>query len=352
MKKILTVVIILVVVVGIIGLLFYNKSKMEKMSKTEFMTSFPVTVTTVSREQLDDFVSSVGTLIPNKEVVVGSEISGKLTGVYFEIGDRVGAGKTLAKVDDELRKYTLDNATANLEKAKKDIERYEELFKESSVTEAQLEAVRLVYKTADAQYSSAYKQLSDTWINCPLSGVVTEKKIERGSIVSPGTPIATVVDISYIKAKVNVPESDAFKLKIGDFAEITTDIYPDEKFSGKIININAKGDEAHTFPIEVLMKNSTKFPLRAGMFVKVFFNNISRAESLIIPRASLVGSAKNPQVYVVENGIAKLRDITLGITLGDKLEVINGLSEGDVIVLDGQTNLKDNDKVTIVKQGA
>jgi RND family efflux transporter MFP subunit len=352
MKKILTLVIILAVVTVIVGLLLFNKSKMEKKSKTEFMTSFPVTVTKVSKERLDDFVSSVGTLIPNREVIVGSETSGKLTGVYFEIGDRVNAGKTLAKVDDELRKYTLDNATANFEKAKKDIERYEELFKESSVTEAQLEAVRLVYETAYAQYSSADKQLRDTWINCPLSGIVTEKKIEKGSIVSPGTPIATIVDISSIKAKVNVPESDAFKLKIGDIAEITTDIYPEEKFSGKIININAKGDEAHTFPIEVLMKNSNTTPLRAGMFVKVYFKTVPRFESLIIPRASLVGSAKNPQVYVIENGTAKLRDVVLGITLGDKLEIINGLSEGDVIVLDGQLNIKDNDPVTIVTQGS
>lgn len=349
MKKILTLIVIVAVLAGIVGLLFYNKSKMEKKSKTEFLTSFPVTATNVSKEKLEDFVSSVGTLIPYKEVVVGSETSGKLTGVYFQIGDKVSAGKTLAKVDDELKQYTLDNATANLEKAKKDLERYEELFKETSVTEAQLEAVRLIYKTADAQYSSAYKQLRDTWIVCPLTGIVTEKKIERGSIVSPGTPIATIVDISTIKAKVCVPESDAFKLKIGDVAEITTDIYPDEKFAGKIININAKGDEAHTFPIEILMKNSSTFPLRAGMFVKVYFKNITRSESLIIPRASLIGSAKNPQVYVIENGNAKLKDITIGITMGDKLEVLSGLSEGDIIVLDGQMNIKDNDAVTIVK---
>jgi len=351
MKKILTLVVIIVVISGIVALLFYNKSKMEKKSKTEFLTSFPVSVTHVSKERLEDYVSSVGTLIPNKEVIVGSETSGKLTGVYFDIGDRVGTGKTLAKVDDELRKYNLDNAEANLEKAKKDLERYEELFKETSVTEAQLEAVHLIYKTAEAQYSSAYKQLRDTWINCPLSGIVTEKKIERGSIVSPGTPIATIVDISSIKAKISVPENDAFKLSIGDIAEITTDIYPEEVFTGKIININAKGDEAHTFPIEVLMKNSTVFPLRAGMFVKVNFKNVTRSESIIIPRASLLGSSKNPQVFIIDNGIAKLRDITLGVGIGDKLEVINGLSEGDVIVLDGQLNIKDNDPVTIVTRG-
>ncbi len=352
MKKVIAVIAVLVIVTGIIALLFYNKSKMEKMSKVDFATSIPVTVANVSSEKLEDYVTSVGTLIPNKEVIVGSEISGRLTGVYFDIGDRVGAGKTMAKVDDELRKYTLDNAAANFEKAKKDLERYEELFKQNSVTEAQLDAIRLAYKTTESAYSSAEKQYRDTWIRTSLSGIVTEKKVEKGTIVSPGTPVATVVDISSVKARINVPESDAFKLHIGDMAEVTTDVYPGETFTGKIININAKGDEAHTFPVEILIKNNGRNLLKAGMFVKASFRTAEKSESLVIPRACLVGSSKNPKVYVVENGIAKLRDITLGIQVGDKLEVLSGLNEKDILVLDGQVNLKDNDPVTIVKQGA
>jgi RND family efflux transporter MFP subunit len=351
MKKIITVSAVVIILALIIALLFYNKAKMEKMSKVDFATSIPVTITQVTSEKLDDFVSSVGTLIPNREVTVGSEIAGKLVGVYFEIGDKVGAGKTLAKIDDELRKYTLDNAAANYEKAKKDLERYEELFKQNSVTEAQLDAIRLTYKTMESAYSSADKQLRDTWIKTSISGVVTDKKIEKGSIVSAGTPVATIVDISSVKARVYVPESDAFKLKIGDYADVTTDVYPGEVFTGKIININAKGDEAHTFPIEVLIKNTGANPLKAGMFVKVSFKAAEKSESLVIPRASLVGSSKNPQVYVVEDGIAKLKTITLGIQVGDKLEVLSGLNDKDVLVLDGQVNLKDNDKVSIVKQG-
>ncbi|MCE1164899.1 MAG: efflux RND transporter periplasmic adaptor subunit [Bacteroidetes bacterium] len=352
MKKLIAVVAVLVILAGIIALLFYNKSKMEKLSKVDFATSIPVTVAQVTSEKLEDYVTSVGTLIPNREVVVGSEISGRLTGVYFEIGDKVGAGKTMAKVDDELRKYTLDNAAANFEKAKKDLERYEELFKTNSVTEAQLDAIRLAYKTTESALSSADKQYRDTWIKTSLTGIVTEKKVEKGTIVSSGTPVATVVDISSVKARINVPEADVFKLKIGDEAEVTTDVYSGETFTGKIININAKGDEAHTFPVEILIKNNGRNQLKAGMFVKASFKAAEKSESLVIQRACLVGSSKNPKVYVVENGIAKLRDITLGIQVGDKLEVLSGLNQNDTIVLDGQVNLKDGDPVMIVTQGS
>jgi RND family efflux transporter MFP subunit len=350
MKKLLVIIIVLAVIAGIVGILLYNKSKKElKIQKTEILTSIPVTVSDVTKEKLEDKLTLVGTVSPYNEVTVASETQGKIVGVYFNIGDRVSAGKVLVKVDDEIREATLKNAEANFEKATKDLERYESLYKEGSITEVQLEAARLTYKQTESQYVIAYRQLKDTRIVAPFSGVITGKMIEKGTVVSNATPIATLINIATVKVKVNIPEKDVFKLKVGDVADITTDIYKGEEFSGKVININSKGDESHTFPVEILLPNSNANPLKAGMFVNVSFGTVEKGESIVIPRVALIGSVKNPQVYVVENNIARLRNIVSGIGIGDKLEVLSGLSEGEIVVTNGQINLQDSVSVIISK---
>lgn len=350
MKKLLSILIVILVIASIVGTLLYNKSKREKkIQKTEISTIIPVTVGEVTKEQLEDKLSLIGTVSPYNEVTVASETQGKIVRVYFNVGDRVSAGKVLVKIDDEIKSATFQNATANFEKAKKDLERFEQLFKEGSITEMQLENARLTYTQTESQYIITARQLQDTKIIAPFSGIITAKMIDLGTVVSNATPIATLVNISMVKVKVNVPEKDVFKLNVGNTADITTDVYPEEKFSGKIININSKGDEAHTFPIEIALQNSNANPLKAGMFVNVSFGTVEKGESIAIPRSSLLGSVKNPQVYVVENNIARLRDITAGISIGDKLEVLSGLTPGEVVVINGQINLKDSTEVTISK---
>lgn len=350
MKKILATLIVLAVIAGIVGILLYNKSKKEKkVQKTEILTSIPVTVGDVTKERLEDKLTLVGTVSPYNEVTVASETQGKIVGVYFNIGDRVSAGKVLVKVDDEIRDATLKNAEANFEKAKKDLERFEGLYKQGSITEVQLETARLTYTQTESQYIIASRQLKDTRIVAPFSGIITGKMIELGTVVSNATPIATLVNISMIKVKVSVPEKDVFKLKVGDVSDITTEVYPEVKFTGKIININSKGDESHTFPVEIQLSNSNANPLKAGMFVNVNFGTVEKGESIVIPRVALVGSVKNPQVYVVENNIARLRDIVTGISIGEKLEVLNGLTVGEIVVTNGQINLQDSISVITSK---
>lgn len=350
MKKLLAIIIVIAVIAGIVGILLYNKSKREKkLTKTEILTSIPVSVGEVTKEKLEDKLTLIGTITPYNEVTVASETQGKIIGVYFNVGDRVSAGKVLVKVDDEIKSATVENAEANFEKAKKDLVRYEGLYKEGSITEVQLETARLTYKQTESQYTIAYRQLRDTRIIAPFSGVITAKLIDLGTVLSNATPIATLVNISTIKVKVNVPEKDVFKLKVGDMADITTDVYPEEKFSGKIININSKGDELHTFPVEIQLANSNANPLKAGMFVNVGFGTIEKGESVVIPRTALIGSVKNPQVYVVENNIARLKDIIAGIGVGEKLEVVSGLNPGELVVINGQVNLKDSVSVIISK---
>jgi len=244
------------------------------------------------------------------------------------------------------------SAQANYEKAKKDYERTQALFQQKSATDAQLDMAKLGASMAEAQYIVAKRQMADTKIKTPISGFVTARYIDLGSMVQgapQATLVANVVDISRVKIKLSVSESDAFILKTGDQVSVTSDVYPEVTFTGRIESIGAKGDDAHTFPIEISLANSAKHQLKAGMFARVNFNSITSREAIAIPRAALVGSVKTPQVYVVENGIAKLRTITVGNEAGLYIQVLDGLTVGEEVVVSGQNNIVDNTKVEILK---
>ena len=130
---------------------------------------------------------------------------------------------------------------------------------------------------------------------------------------------------------------------------MTTDVYPSATFEGKVITIAAKGDESHTYPVEVRIENSKTYPLKAGMFGRVSFSLSNKGEYVVIPREAILGSLKNAKIYVVQNSIAKLRSITIRKESGTNVEILNGLNDGEVVVINGQNNLKDNASVVVRK---
>jgi RND family efflux transporter MFP subunit len=352
MKRLKYIGMAIVVLGAIVAMLLYNKAKVQAKTKPDVIDSYSVSVTTVAIQKISENISSVGVTAAYNDVNVISETQGRVTAVYAKVGDYKPAGSVLFQVDDEVKKANFNLAEANYQKTKKDLERYEMLVKQKSATDAQYEAAKLANSNAEANYIVAKRQLKDTKITTPISGVVASRLVDVGSMVQgapQATLVANVVDISKLKVKVNVSETDAFKLKTGDKVDITTEVYPGVKLEGKIETISSKGDEAHTYPVEIVVSNGGKYPLKAGMFARVYFKTIQRNEMLAIPREALVGSVKVPQVFVVENGVAKLRNIILGGEYGTNVEVVSGLSTGETIVTSGQNNLTDNVKVDIMK---
>lgn len=349
MKRIKLISGVLIALVFTVVMLLNNRSKMQARSKPDEVHFLPVTVGQVAKEKLSESVSLVGTITASNDVAIVSETQGKVTRVLANVGDRVQAGSTIVEVDDELKKAAYATAEVNYEKARKDRERYESLIKDSSVSDIQLEGTRLAFKSAEAQYIVARRQYNDTKIKTPISGIVSARPVDIGTMIQNNTTIANVVDISKLKVKLNVSEQDAFRIKVGDNVDVTTEVYPGITFEGKVSTISSKADDAHTYPIEVVLANSTRYPLKAGMFGRVSLISVKDHESVTIPRQALIGSTKKPQLYVVENGIARLRDIVVGLQVGTNLEVLSGLNEAETIVLSGQNNLKDSVAVTVLR---
>ena len=349
MKRLKYFIITFIVVGAIIALLLNNKAKMEAKSENAKIEDYPVTIAKVTKSKAERNLELVGTISGNNDVAIVSEAQGRVTKVYAEVGDYRAAGSPIIQLDDELKLAAFKTADVNYQKTKKDFERYQALLATKAVTDVQLENAKLAYQSAQAQYIAAKKEYEDTKITTPISGVITSRAVDIGNYVNKAMVVAEVVDISKLKVKLNVAEADVFKLKVGDKVKISTDVYPGVSFSGKIETISDKGDEAHTYPVEVTFMNSKEHPLKAGMFGKVSFNSVSKGEKLLVPRDALLGSIKNPQVFVIEKGIAKIRNIVVGSTYNNKLEVLSGLKEGEEVVVNGQNNLADNYKVMVVQ---
>lgn len=349
-KKIITAVVIagLLVAMGIV--LSGNKKKIEASKQLPPVKAVAVSVETVAEKTFSDNLSVLGTIVAHKEVNVVAEAQGRVVEVAFKNGDAVSQGQTLVRMDGELRSAGLMAAQVNYDKAQADLNRYEALLKDKSIPEAQVEAARFALKAAEAQLITAKRQLADMRIVAPFAGVINTKNVEVGTMLMPGTPVASLVDISSLKVKVSLPEKEVFKIKRGDKASITTDVYTGYAFTGTVDVIGVKGDEAHNYPVEIILQNNDNaHPLKAGMFCKVTFGNMPSRSMLAIPREALVGSAKQPQVYVVNQDKAQLKDVVLGSEAGTYIEVLQGLSKGEQVVVNGQINLNDGMAVTIIQ---
>jgi RND family efflux transporter MFP subunit len=348
MKKSIWIATTIVVVMLVIAILLSGCPKKESITKNDIITTVPVSVTLVQKQKLTNNISLVGTINASNDVNVISEAQGVVKEVYVKVGNNVVAGKVLAQVDDEIPRSNLGTAQINYEKAQKDFERTEDLFQENSIPVSQLDAARLGMKAAENQLDIAKRQLENTKIKTPISGTVNARYVNIGTMVQPGMTVANVVDISMLKVRVNVSESEAFNLKTGDKIEITTDVYPDKIFEGHIDNIASKSDEAHTYPVEIILPNNSEHPLKAGMFARIAFTSIEALDALTIPRMALIGSIKNAQVFQIQTRVAYLRNIVIGKQSNKYLEVLDGLSLGDTVVTNGQNNLVENARVNIV----
>jgi RND family efflux transporter MFP subunit len=353
MKNWKTIVGFIVVIGVIVTILGINKKKLSANTAGLINAANYVTVDKVVRKNLSSVLSLTGTITANNDVNIMSETSGKITAVFVKAGDYKTAGSVLFQVDDELKQAAFMSAQANYEKAKKDYQRFQDLYKQKSATDAQLDAAKLGAAVAESQYIVAKRQLDDTKIKTPISGYITTRNVDLGSMVQAApqaTLVANIVDISRLKVKLNVAESDAFMLKVGDEVSVTTDVYPGVTFKGKIESISAKADEAHTYPVEITIANQSAHLLRAGMFARVEFTSMKNRDVMLIPREAIVGSVKAPQVYIVDNGVAKLRNITVGNEAGTSIQVVGGLSDGETVVTNGQNNIVDNSKVQILNK--
>lgn len=347
------VIIISIGAIALIGLtvmkLKSNKAEVEnKIYIHDMEAAILVEATQPTQHTFESSFSFLGTFEPFRQNTIGSDANGKVIKLNVEEGDKVSQGQVLAKVDDEMLQLQLQNVEVSIEGQKNDDSRYSTLVKENAIAEVQVEKTKLGLKSAEIQKKQIQKQLKSTNITAPFSGVVTKKMVDLGSVIGAGSPIVEITDISNLKLTVNVPERDILKFKLNQTVKVSADIYGKKEFTGKVTNVSVQADKSHNFKVQITVKNANQ-ELMAGMYGSVTLENSKSVTALSIPRKALVGSSKNPQVYVIKNGKSILTSFNAGTSDGEFIEVIDGISENDQIIIKGQVNLQNNSNVKTAK---
>jgi len=349
MKKIIIIVVVFAILALIIFRLSTNYKKVNASKDVSTDLAYvSVNVSPVLKMSINDSLHLTGYMEAYSEIDIPAEAQGTITSLNAALGQEKSKGSIIATIDDKLKKLAVQTATISVAKLKKDLERYNNLYKGGTATEQQLNDAQNLYDNAEIQLEQAEKQLSDATIKSPISGVITKKQVEEGEYINIGNPVVTIVDISRLRIKLNVSEANVYQLKLNDKATNTTDVYPGVTFEGNISFISAQGDDSHNYPVEIVIPNNSEYPLKSGTFANVMIKLPVAAEALYIPRESLLGSITDAEVYVAENNKAILKKIVVGSGNDKYIKVISGLNEGDKVIVNGQINLSENKAIKIV----
>ncbi|MEL1246228.1 efflux RND transporter periplasmic adaptor subunit [Flavobacterium sp. DGU11] len=352
MKK----VIYIVIGIAVLGLgayiLMKNKEKTEAETAvvSEKNTAVMVRTAVVKKEVPNtDYVSN-GTFEPFQQLEFPAENNGRVVRVLVDEGDVVRKGQVLAVIKGDQLNIELQNAQAAYQNAITDSQRYENAFKTGGVTKQQLDQAKLALVNAKARMDQARITLGDANIKSSINGIVNKRSVEPGTVVTPGTVLFELVDVSKLKLKVTVNEQQVSTLKTGTLVTVKASVFPDKEFKGKVTFIAPKADASLNFPVEIEIANNPGNELKAGMYGSVVFGEGKSQQAITtIPRNAFIGGVGNNQVFVVNGDVAKLTKVTSGRIYGEVVEVLEGLKEGDVVVTSGQINLQDGTKVTAVK---
>lgn len=329
--------------------LYTNKKEINAQENIkEEKYAIPVKVAKVQMKTLTNPLIATGEFNGWEEVILVAESQGSIVALNFKEGDQIKKGQVIAKIDAASLQSQLTTARFSYSKLEKDVARYQRLEKAGAVSKTQLEDAQIQLENARTNISQIQRQLRFTTVKSTINGVVNDLMVEESSFVQLGTNIAEIVQSDKLKLIVNVSEDDLINIKEKQNVIIKTTVFPLTDFQGIVSNISIKADESRKFKITIAVNNNNPDQLRAGMFGEVHFESIktNTEKALVIPREAIVNSLQNPQVYVVINNIAVLKNIKIGKVINENVIVLSGLSENDLIVNKGIINLKNN---TLVK---
>lgn len=322
-----------------------------------------VNVEPVSRQNLNSYLVLNGIVEPERKVEIFSRLSAYVKQIVKEEGALVRENDILALLDDtEIRisyqqeKIQLEQAKLSYEEALANFNRSKELMEKDLISEQEYQTTEATYKQRQLDYDNRMEsfknlelQLNWTKIRSLSDGYITERLIEMGDRVNANQQVYTIEDFSPLLIRVFVPTSDSINLKTGMKTEVTTEILEGRTFEGSVKLINPRIDvSTGTVKVTVEVLDES-MQLKPGMFVESRIIIGMKEDVLVIPRKSVLFKQNKTFVFVMNQGQVTQKEVTLGLTEEDNVEILDGLDEGEVIVVVGVEALKDGDRVQVVQ---
>ena len=358
-----------------------GKGASERSSVQTVKPPVAVDCSVAKTSALAEGIEVTGSLEPKFYVDVKTQIPGLVKQVFVTEWVHVKKGQQLARIDLAETEAMVKRAEASLEsvkagqaqaqvavnRAERELARILKLKEsglatqqgvddsrsEAEAAKARLEAARAQIGVADEELRQVKARLNKGVVSASMDGVVALRDINVGDLTSDaavGKPIFRIVDNRLLNLTVTVPSADSSRVKVGQALEFSVDSMPNKKFAGKVMFINPELSAADRSLKVIAEVTNTSELLKGGLFAKGRIVTGTRATVLQIPRSAIsaldLASGKGA-LFVVENGVAQKRDITIGMVNGEMVELLTGLKIGEQYVVRGAFNLKDGDKVAL-----
>ncbi len=381
MKKKLIVAFIIAVAALIVWQMYEKNLEPEGAAPQRPDLPVPIEVSPVTKATIREVGIYTGTLLPESQFIVAPKIAGKLEKILVDIGDEVTQGQLIAVLDDGEYVQQVDQAKAELDVAKANIEenrsaldlkqreferaktlREKKIFSESvlDTTESQYKAAlakqkvvlaQVAQKEAElktAQVRLAYTRIRAFWQNGSSTRLVGERFIDEGAMLPSNTPIVSIIDIHSLKAVIHVIERDYPRVLTGQIAVISTDAYPGRKFAGTIERIAPILKEAaRQARVEITISNPENI-LKPGMFVRVEIEYDRHEDATVVPLNALIKRGGQASIFVTDGQSNRVKrvPVEVGIINGDMAEILQPAISGNVVTM-GQHLLNDDSKITL-----
>jgi len=314
-----------------------------------------VEAVTVARGSLVDSISASGTVQGVNEALVIATAQGFIQRVSFVPGDRVRAGQELLKIDDALAAINLERAKDQLDSANLTQRANERLVESGGVSAAALTQSRSAASTARAAYESALKAFNDATVRAPITGIIASREdgITIGNAIAPPSRIARIVDDSSFRLTVGLGEREIGLVETGAAVSVfIPSALGEELVSGKVESIGGGADPSTgSFPVVISFPNQWKDRVRSGMSASVSIAARPQQGVVIVPALALVRRENRFAVFVEKDGKARVRPVSVGRRFGVRTEILQGLEEGETLLVSGFSRLRDGTPVLVSARG-
>ncbi|MDD3763073.1 MAG: efflux RND transporter periplasmic adaptor subunit [Nevskiales bacterium] len=323
-----------------------GQGKAQEEEKKE--AAIPVEVATAARGVIDAAYRGTATLEAEEEATVNAKAGGVIEQILVEEGQSVAAGQVLARLETDRLRLEVARAKASADKLEQDFKRNESVYRRNLVSREAYERTKFELDGARAAYDLARLSLEEAEIVAPFAGVVSQRFIKVGNQIQPGSPAFRVTRMDQLQAQIYVPERDIHKLAPQQPASVNVDAWPDRIFKGSILRISPVVD-AGTGTVKVTVAMAPgQAGLKPGMFGRVEILYDRRENALLIPKDAVMTEDAQQSVFVVQEGRAHRRPVKVGYSDADHYEVLDGLADGEQLVVTGQASLKDDSLIEVV----
>jgi membrane fusion protein (multidrug efflux system) len=311
-------------------------------------SAIAVETASVKVAALESSVKAIGTLTAEASATLRAEVPGQILAVHFRDGQPLEEGAELYSIEAAVLEAEVNEARANVNRSEAALKRAEELYAKQLISGTDYDAARANYDVDVARLRSSGAKLWKTVIRAPFSGFAGLRRINVGDYATIGQELVDIVQLDPLRVDFSVPEILLPKVESGLTVEVTVDAYPDEVFTGEVIAVAPKAEvQGHSLEVRASLPNH-ELKLRPGLFVRISISLGTKLDAIVIPEQAIWPVGQNKTVFVVADGKAEQRVVKLGERQPGLVEIIEGLSVGEVIVTAGQMKLYDGVSVRSV----